>query len=34
MVNNVTSDVHDGDTMCPEYKVTSVEIEKAQAVTA
>ncbi len=34
MVNNVTSDVHDGDTMCPEYKVTSVEIEKAQAVVA
>lgn len=33
MVNNVTSDVHDGDTMCPEYKVTSVEIEKVQATT-
>lgn len=31
MVNNVTSDIHDGDTMCPEYKVTSVDIEKAQA---
>ena len=31
MVNNVTSDVHDGDTMCPEYKVTSVDIEKVQA---
>lgn len=28
MVNNVTSDVHDGDTMCPEYKVTSVDIVK------
>lgn len=30
MVNNVTSDVHDGDTMCPEYKVTSVDINKVQ----
>lgn len=28
MVNNITSDVHDGDTMCPEYKVTSVDVEK------
>ncbi|MCF6314336.1 MAG: formate dehydrogenase subunit alpha [Verrucomicrobiales bacterium] len=30
MVNNVTSDVHDGDTMCPEYKVTSVDIVKVK----
>lgn len=31
MVNNVTSDVHDSDTMCPEYKITSVDVEKVMA---
>lgn len=28
MVNNVTSDVHDKETMCPEYKVVAVDFEK------
>ena len=28
MVNNVTSDVCDGDTMCPEFKVVAADIEK------
>lgn len=28
MVNNVTSDVHCEDTLCPEYKVSAVDIEK------
>ena len=28
MVNNVTSDVHCDDTLCPEYKVSAVDIEK------
>jgi formate dehydrogenase major subunit len=28
LVNNVTSDVHDGDTLCPEYKITAVNLEK------
>src|SRR5690606_27077510 len=28
MVNNVTSDVHDEETYCPEYKVTAVNIER------
>ena len=34
MVNNVTSDVVDGDTMCPEYKVTAADIEKVSAPVA
>ncbi|MCB0611336.1 MAG: formate dehydrogenase subunit alpha, partial [Lewinella sp.] len=28
MVNNVTSDIHDTEANCPEYKVVSVRIEK------
>jgi len=28
MVNNVTSDEHCADTLCPEYKVSAVNIEK------
>lgn len=31
MVNNVTSDEHCDDTLCPEYKVTSVDVEKVLA---
>ena len=27
-MNNVTSDVHDEDTLCPEFKITAVDIEK------
>ncbi len=30
MVNNLTSDVHDSEAMCPEYKVVSVRIRKAR----
>jgi formate dehydrogenase major subunit len=30
MVNNLTSDVHDSEAMCPEYKVVSVKIRKAR----
>ena len=30
MVNNVTSDVHDTEAMCPEYKVVSVRIRKSK----
>ncbi|MEM7392787.1 MAG: molybdopterin dinucleotide binding domain-containing protein, partial [Verrucomicrobiota bacterium] len=30
MVNYVTSDQHDEESMCPEYKVTSVDFEKAK----
>jgi len=30
MVNNVTSDVHDSEAMCPEYKVVSVKIRKSK----
>lgn len=30
MVNNITSDVHDTEAMCPEYKVVSVDIRKAR----
>ena len=30
MVNNVTSDVHDSEAMCPEYKVVSVNFRKAK----
>lgn len=30
MVNNVTSDEHDSEAMCPEYKVVSVRIRKSK----
>ena len=30
MVNNITSDIHDSEAMCPEYKVVSVNIRKAK----
>jgi formate dehydrogenase major subunit len=30
MVNIVTSDVHDSEAMCPEYKVVSVRIRKSK----
>tara|TARA_B110000467_G_C18281771_1_gene459027 strand:- start:244 stop:1437 length:1194 start_codon:yes stop_codon:yes gene_type:complete len=30
MVNDLTSDVHDTEAMCPEYKVVSVKIRKAR----
>lgn len=28
MVNNITSDVHDSEAQCPEYKVVAVKMEK------
>ena len=30
MVNNITSDVHDTEALCPEYKVVSVRIRKSK----
>ncbi len=30
MVNNITSDVHDTEAMCPEYKVVAVKIRKSK----
>ncbi len=30
MLNNLTSDVHDSEAMCPEYKVVSVDIRKSK----
>jgi formate dehydrogenase major subunit len=30
MVNNITSDVHDSEALCPEYKVVSVRIRKSK----
>ena len=30
MINNITSDVHDSEAMCPEYKVVSVRIRKSK----
>ena len=33
MVNNVTSDQHDEESLCPEYKVSSVDFEKASVPT-
>ena len=30
MVNNITSDEHDSEAYCPEYKVVSVSIRKAR----
>lgn len=32
MVNDLTSDVHDSEAMCPEYKVVSVKIRKARKI--
>ncbi len=32
MINNITSDVHDSEAMCPEYKVVSVDFRKAKNV--
>ena len=31
MVNNVTSNVVDSETMCPEYKVVAVDVERLAA---
>ena len=28
LVNNITSDVHDSDTLCPEYKVVAIDFER------
>ena len=30
MVNNITSDIHDSEAMCPEYKVVAVKIRKSK----
>ena len=30
MVNNLTSDEHDAEAMCPEYKVVAVNIRKSK----
>lgn len=30
MVNNITSDIHDSEAKCPEYKVVSVRIRKSK----
>ena len=30
MVNNITSDIHDSEAMCPEYKVVAVRIRKSR----
>ena len=30
MVNNITSDVHDSEAMCPEYKVVAVRIRRSK----
>jgi formate dehydrogenase major subunit len=30
MVNNITSDIHDTEAMCPEYKVVAVKIRKSK----
>lgn len=30
MVNNITSDVHDSEAMCPEYKVVAVKMRKSK----
>ena len=32
MVNNITSDIHDSEAKCPEYKVVSCRIRKAKNV--
>lgn len=30
MVNNITSDIHDSEALCPEFKVVSVDFRKAK----
>ena len=30
LVNNITSDIHDSDALCPEYKVVAVRIRKSK----
>ncbi len=30
MINKLTSNVHDAETLCPEYKITAVDVEKVQ----
>ena len=30
MVNNITSDIHDSEAKCPEYKVVAVDIRKTK----
>ena len=30
MLNNITSDVHDSEAMCPEYKVVACRIQEEQ----
>ena len=30
MINNITSDIHDSEAMCPEYKVVAVRIRKSK----
>jgi len=30
MLNNITSDEHDSEAMCPEYKVVAVSIRKSK----
>ena len=30
MVNNITSDIHDSEALCPEYKVVAVRIRKSK----
>lgn len=30
MLNNITSDIHDSEAMCPEYKVVAVNIRKSK----
>jgi formate dehydrogenase major subunit len=30
MVNNITSDIHDSEAKCPEYKVVAVRIRKSK----
>jgi formate dehydrogenase major subunit len=32
MINNITSDVYDGDSLCPEYKVVAVRIRKSRGL--
>ncbi len=32
MVNNITSDVHDSDALCPEYKVVAARIRKSKGM--
>ena len=34
MVNLITSDVHDSEAKCPEYKVVAVKIRKSKGVHA